>query len=239
MKSSTLSSLVTLSLLFVAGAAPAQDVLISEFMASNLTAHVDEDGDYSDWLELYAATGDIDLNGWYLTDDPALLTKWQIPDVQLGAQRYLVIYASEKDKTEPDGTLHTNFRLEQDGEYLALVEPDGVTVHHAYDDVPLDLGGSGYPPQITDYSYGIAQGASIERAVRSGDNCRALVPTGNIGTTWRNHDFNDGSWGSGRTGIGYEAGSGYEALIETDLRAAMQEREHNSLPAGVLQRRRR
>ena len=49
--------------------------LVSEFMASNGDSLFDEDGDSSDWLEIYNPTTlPIDLQGWYLTDDPALLT---------------------------------------------------------------------------------------------------------------------------------------------------------------------
>ena len=67
------------SALFLASNARAQ-VVISEVMADNLSSHVDEDGDYSDWFELLnAGPADVDIGGWYLTDDPLLLTKWEIP----------------------------------------------------------------------------------------------------------------------------------------------------------------
>ena len=44
--------------------------------------------------------------------------------------------------------LHTSFRLRSDGEYLALVAPDGVTV--------LSEFSPGYPRQFEDVSYGRA-----------------------------------------------------------------------------------
>ncbi len=42
------------------------DVLISEFMALNNTTLRDQDGQYSDWIELYNSGPDtVNLNGWF------------------------------------------------------------------------------------------------------------------------------------------------------------------------------
>ena len=51
-------------------------LVISEFMASNGSSLVDEDGDNSDWLEIHNE-GDsaVSLEGMYLTDDPENLTR--------------------------------------------------------------------------------------------------------------------------------------------------------------------
>src|SRR5438876_1764863 len=55
-------------------------VIISEFLAHNTSGLVDEDGAYSDWIELYnGGASAVNLGGWYLTDDPANLTKWAFP----------------------------------------------------------------------------------------------------------------------------------------------------------------
>ena len=44
--------------------------IINEFVASNTTGLLDEDGDASDWFEVYNPTTEvIDLKGWYATDD--------------------------------------------------------------------------------------------------------------------------------------------------------------------------
>ena len=103
-------------------------VIISEFMAENDTTLRDDLGGYSDWIELYNdGASNANLTGWYLTDDADDLTKWQFPSntiVEPGS--FLVLFASGEDRT--NGTLHTNFRLADQGEYLALVKPNGVTV---------------------------------------------------------------------------------------------------------------
>ena len=117
--------------------------IISEFMAENDTTLEDEDCRTSDWLEIFNSTAaTINLEGWYLTDDPDEPAKWPLPDLPLDANERTIIFASNQDRIE--GELHTDFRLDSDGGYLALVKPDGLTVASSYL----------YPPQIGDISYG-------------------------------------------------------------------------------------
>lgn len=119
--------------------------LISEFAASNQLGLRDEDGDRNDWIEIFnAGTGAVNLAGWHLTDDALNKTKWTFPAVTIPAQGYLLVWASDKNKTA--GSLHTNFRLSAEGEYLALIRPD-LTVAQEF--VPA------YPPQPRDVSYGV------------------------------------------------------------------------------------
>src|SRR5690349_12411098 len=107
----------------------ASPLVISEFLASNSTGLRDEDGDRSDWIELHnLSAGSVSLDGWYLTDSSKDLRRWRLPATNILADGYLVIYASDKSRNVPGAPLHTNFRLGADGEYLALVMPDGVTI---------------------------------------------------------------------------------------------------------------
>lgn len=137
------------------GYAYAEDkVLITEFMASNASALADDDGDYSDWLELYNAGEEtIDLKGWFLTDKSDNLQKWEIPAMMIHPNEYLLIFASEKNRTNPAQILHTNFKLSASGEFLAIVKPDGITISHAFDPA--------YPIQQEDISYGLYQGQAL------------------------------------------------------------------------------
>ncbi|MDP6526681.1 MAG: lamin tail domain-containing protein, partial [Kiritimatiellia bacterium] len=112
----------------------------------------DEDGDYSDWIEIYnGSTNTVDLDGWFLTDDFGNLDKWRIPSMVLSTGDYLVVFASNKDRNNPASELHTDFKLSGGGEYLALVESDHATVHHAY--YPE------YPSQVEDVSFGVSTNA--------------------------------------------------------------------------------
>lgn len=106
-------------------------VVLSEVVADNYRSLMDEDRDYPDWIEL-ANLGDspVDLRGWALTDDPSQPFKWRFGTASLGARGYLVVYASQKNKTNVTARtrLHTNFKLANEGEYLALVAPDGEVI---------------------------------------------------------------------------------------------------------------
>ncbi|MHC4462790.1 MAG: lamin tail domain-containing protein [Planctomycetota bacterium] len=95
------------------------------------------DDRHPDWIEIHNLdTQDtIDLEGWHLTDDDDRLTKWRFPaGVTIGPDVYLIVYASGwgPNFVDPRGYHHTNFDLSSDGEYLALVAPDGHTVVHEY-----------------------------------------------------------------------------------------------------------
>ncbi|MBN1854872.1 MAG: CotH kinase family protein [Pirellulales bacterium] len=182
--------------------------LISEFMASNGITLLDEDGDSSDWLEIYNPTAAAtDLDGWYLTDDPNSLTKWQFPEVTLGAGEYLVVFASDKDRSVAGGELHTNFKLGADGDYLALVQNDGNTVAHAY--------APAFPEQYRDFSYGLGMVGDSEVLVQEGDGVFVHVPSdGHLGQSWTTLDFDDSRWQHGPSGVGYENDlPGYSSLL--------------------------
>src|ERR1043166_8814088 len=91
------------------------DVLISEFMALNSTTLADQDGQYSDWIELYNSGSDtVNLGGWYLTDNRTNLTHWRVPSTDLYPGNYLVLFASGKDRAVPGAELHTDFKLDGD-----------------------------------------------------------------------------------------------------------------------------
>jgi hypothetical protein len=66
--------------------------------------------------------------------------------VSLDPSGSLVVFASGKDRRAADRRLHTNFRLEENGDYLALVRSDGTTI--ASDFSPT------FPPQFSDVSFG-------------------------------------------------------------------------------------
>lgn len=122
-------------------------VVLNEFLASNKDGLSDEDGDESDWIELKNLSDvAVNLNGWYLTDEQTNLVKWRLPDISIDAHDFLVLFASDKDRSEPTGELHTNFQLGKDGEYLALIRPDGTVCHEL---TPR------FPSQTEDVSYGL------------------------------------------------------------------------------------
>ena len=181
-------------------------LVISEFMASNSSNPpleagelLDEDGDSSDWIEIYNPTDTtVSLAGWYLTDDGSDLTKWQFPAAALDPGGFLAVFASGKDRAVAGSELHTNFRLDADNpEYLALVATDGLTIAHEY--APQ------YPAQLANISYGLAQHATT--LVGSGSTASYHVPgSDDAGTDWAAVDFDDSDWDTAPAGLGF-AGS--------------------------------
>jgi hypothetical protein len=183
-----------------------QDIVISEFLAVNDGGLSDTDGDSPDWIELYNSGSEAaSLGGWYLSDDPEDLFKWPLPEMDLGAGSYLVVFASGKDRRAAGGELHTNFSLDGDGEYLALVGPAGV---------PTTEFAPAFPRQQGGFSFGHGESQVGDQLVREGAGARMLVPSaGFLGLSWNGSlaGFNDSEvagWIPVTTGIGYPSGGG-------------------------------
>ena len=185
----------------IPAAAGDQDgILITEFLASNSTGLIDEDGDRPDWIELHnPCRPGMNLAGYHLTDDPADLTKWTFPEIRLGVGEYLVVFASGKDRHDSSKPLHTSFKLSNNGNnddsaFLALVAPDGETIVSAYT----------YPRQLIDISFGRPNSASTVLPEHA--TVKYHVPTQEdaaIGTGWTATDYADAGWPAATTGLGF------------------------------------
>ncbi|MDB4436113.1 lamin tail domain-containing protein, partial [Akkermansiaceae bacterium] len=107
-------------------------VLITEVVSDNDDSLESANGNSPDWIELTNfGSLEIDLGGWHLTDDSTNLLKWTFPSpTLLPAGESVIVFASNGD-THPD-ELHANFSLKSEGEYLALVQANGVTVNHEF-----------------------------------------------------------------------------------------------------------
>jgi len=193
-----------------------ESVRINEFMAVNDIGLDDEDRDESDWIEIFNdGTETVDLQGWFLTDDDDELAKWEFPQVILVPDSYLIVFASGKDRRDPLGILHTNFKLSGSGEYLALVRPDGKTVVSEF--FPS------FPKQAADISYGPIGSTAETALILPSAPARALVPRNSslepnprqseTLRPWTQESLDDSSWQSGSTGVGYN----YPALIGLDV----------------------
>jgi len=106
----------------------APPLFINEFLARNNSINSDEFGEFDDWIELYNDSDtDIDLSGMFLTDKADNLTKWAFPDQEIiiPSQGFILIWC---DEDQEQGFLHTNFKLSGNGEFIALVSSDGITI---------------------------------------------------------------------------------------------------------------
>ncbi len=85
---------------FLLSSITAAQPVINEVMPLNSSTVMDDDGDYSDWIEIYNPGGtDISLGGYGLTDDSTEPYKWVFPDYTLDAGEFLLVFASDKDRT--------------------------------------------------------------------------------------------------------------------------------------------
>lgn len=125
----------------------AETVVISEILANNVSGLRDEDGDRPDWIEIHnAGEATVNLKGWSLTDKATDPKRWVFPAVDLPAEGYIVVFASDKNRAVAGQPLHANFKLKKKGDYLALIRPDGTVA---------DEFAPAYPAQKNDRSYGL------------------------------------------------------------------------------------
>jgi parallel beta-helix repeat protein len=112
-------------------------LVINEVLASNIKSNYDKDfGAYSDWIELYNP-GDIemDIGGWYLSDNPGNPDKWEIPaSTIIPPNGYLLFWADGRDLIPGQNAFvefteiheiivsehHLNFKINSDQEEVFL-----------------------------------------------------------------------------------------------------------------------
>lgn len=101
-------------------------VYINEVMSSNGSVCTDEDGDYSDWIELYNGGEEtVSLKGFGLSDRKEMPGLWKFPDISIEPHTYLLVFASGKDRAGAEGQLHTNFKISSQGEGIYLSDEFG------------------------------------------------------------------------------------------------------------------
>ncbi len=206
------------------------EIVISEFLADNSSGIKDEDGDRSDWIELYNNGDDaVSLEGWWLTDKASSMTQWRFPAITIQPNRFLLVWASGKNRTRAGYPLHTNFSLSKGGEYLGLYRP------HATSGVPLkvDEFAPAFPALPPDVSYGRQIGSETVTYLTQGSPCRYTTLTSAQNNTYYfgtnyaaghlGHNasggwnvapaFRDSSWTWATTGIGYDNNDVYTGFL--------------------------
>ena len=201
----------------VGNAIPNSGLRINEFIASNGDTLNDGNGESSDLIELYnAGPGPVDLSGWSLTGSTNNLNKWEFSaGTSLTQNSYLIIFASGRDTdnyVDPDGFLHTNFKLTTGGEYLALVEPNGTTIKSEYSPQ--------FPSQFGDVSYGTFAEGSESTDLLENSNASVLIPQdGTLGLSWTFPVFNTQGWIQPETGtgVGFDNSRDYFPFIDINI----------------------
>jgi hypothetical protein len=118
------------------------NLVINEVQGKNNTTFADETGEFNDWIEIYNPTSsDIDLAGYFISDNSSEPLKWQIPSTDptkttVVANGYLLLWA---DKDLEQGENHLNFKLQRTDEVI-LTAPDASTLIQeiSFENVPAD-----------------------------------------------------------------------------------------------------
>jgi len=150
-----LLSLLFLLACLVSAQASTPTVAINEVMASNGSTVFDEDGDAEDWIELYNYGDEpVDLQWFGLSDDYENPYRWIFPDVTIDPGEFLLIWASGKDRTDPDQPLHTNFAIASAGEEVLLTSVDGERIDELQPlKLPTDLSVGRKPDGVGDWYF--------------------------------------------------------------------------------------
>ena len=122
---------------------------ISKIVTKNNTLQQDDNGEYSDYIELYNGYHyKINLNNYHLSDNEYSTNKWKFPNIEIGAKEHLIIYATGNDSCDIEKKIcHTNFKLNSNGETLTLTDPSGNIINKFT-----------YPIQYQDIAYGYQKG---------------------------------------------------------------------------------
>jgi spore coat protein CotH len=170
---------------------------INEFMASNSSfiADPDEADAFEDWIEIYnPGTTAVDMSGMYLTDSMQDPTRWQVPQgAIIPAGGYLIFWA---DNDPSQGSMHADFKLDADGEELALYNADGTTLIDAivYESQLENISYGRRPDAIFDW---VAFDSPTPGAANRLESAKTLsIQTGGSGTA-----STTGSGGSIKTGF--------------------------------------
>ena len=125
------------------------NLYISKIMAKNETYLVDNNGEYSDFIELYNGYSyPINLMGYNLSDAEYSTNKWTFPNIVISAKESLIIYASGNDVCNIEKRVcHTNFKLSSQGETITLSDASGNIINKFT-----------FPAQYPDIAYGYKDG---------------------------------------------------------------------------------
>lgn len=112
-------------------------IVLNEVLLDNKYSVRDKNGDRSPWVELFNASGtSASLSGYYLSDDETNPFKWALPDIEMAAGEYKIVFLSGRDSS--DGELHASFRLSRGDGLITLTNKDGLS--QARIDIPAEIG---------------------------------------------------------------------------------------------------
>lgn len=136
---------ITLALFVTTGLYASAQIVINEVVSNNQSSLTDQDGEYSDWIELFnAGTSSVNINGYRISDNPDSLNKWTFPSTTIGSGQFLKVFCSGKNKF--GNQLHTNFTIASTGETIYLSDAGGSVIDNlSIGNLPPDQSYGHYP----------------------------------------------------------------------------------------------
>ena len=111
------------------------DIEITEYITKNTRVNYDSHGNYYDWVEIHNKSGtDITLNNVYISDTTDNLKKYELPEINIKKDGYLVLYLS-KEKVKFEDNIYVPFGLSNEDECIVL--SDGEKIFDKVDIVSL------------------------------------------------------------------------------------------------------
>jgi CotH kinase protein/Chitobiase/beta-hexosaminidase C-terminal domain/Lamin Tail Domain len=135
------------ALLWTGIALPAAgQVVINEYVSSNVDSLLDETGKTPDWIELWnSGSSVVNLAGWGLSDDPNDPFQWVFPDRFLQPNEYLIVFASGLDRRVQHNQLTTVITEGDRWAYLpGTAEPSSNWRSPSFNDSNWSVGPSGF-----------------------------------------------------------------------------------------------
>ena len=110
-------------------------IKINEYVSNPRYTITDSDGERYCWVEIInTGSSPVDISGYGLSNDEDNPKKGSFPDITLQSGEIRLVFFSGKDKTDPDGELHTNFKLNSSDTSIILSQELG----HSIDEVSID-----------------------------------------------------------------------------------------------------
>ncbi|MBE5804193.1 MAG: hypothetical protein E7316_06750 [Clostridiales bacterium] len=104
---------------------------ISEMMPSNRTAVPDENGSYSDWVEIWnSADTPINIKGVGLSDRSDSI-RFIFPEMTLQPDERVTVFCSDTNAAEVGKPFHAKFKLSSVGETVYLYDPNAYLIDSA------------------------------------------------------------------------------------------------------------
>jgi len=102
-------------------------IVISEYMTNNVYTLQDENGNTCDWVELHnTSDSPVNIGTLYLSDNKNIPNKFKLPDYEMQANEYLIIYLSKDDNIHDDFT--APFCLGESDSNLILTDSSGYAI---------------------------------------------------------------------------------------------------------------